>query len=451
MSAIIKGDKVVIVGAGLAGSLLGIAMAERGFDVHVYERRPDLRKENISAGRSINLALSSRGMLALSRFGLETEIESIVIPMRGRMIHTLQGEQFLSPYSGRKNENILSISRGGLNKLLLDKLEKYKNVSLFFNHNCTHCSYDPFYLSFRNVSENISIEDAKVVLGTDGFNSAIRKSMLEKSNELLFSYSQEYLDYGYKELSIPPMEDGGFLIEKNALHIWPRGKFMIIALPNLDGSFTVTLFHPHKGEEGFENLNDKNSVTNFFKKYYPELIELMPDYLNEFFENPTGNLSTIKCRPWQAYGKSLLLGDAAHAVVPFYGQGMNASFEDVRILDELIDNHNDWENLFIDFQNQRIPNANAIADLAIDNFYEMRDKVDDEDFLFKRKIEMQLEQTYPDYFSKYSMVTFRPDMGYEEAMIKGRKQDEYLLSLYENKDRLPDLEEIKKEVSNHQN
>ena len=442
MGAIIRGDKVVIVGAGLAGSLLGIAMAKRGFDVHVYERRPDLRKENISAGRSINLALSSRGVKSLSRFGLENEIEALVIPMKGRMVHTLEGEKFLAPYSGRDNENILSISRGGLNKLLLDKLETYPNVKIYFNHNCTHCSYDPFYLSFRNVSENISIDDAKVVLGTDGYNSAIRKSMLEKSNEIQFSYSQEYLDYGYKELSIPPTPQGGFLIEKNALHIWPRGKFMIIALPNLDGSFTVTIFHPHKGQEGFENLTTEEEVTLFFKKYYPELIELMPDYLNEFFANPTGNLCTVKCRPWQANGKSLLMGDAAHAVVPFYGQGMNASFEDVRIFDELLDEHKTWTSLFEAFQTLRIPNANAIADLAIDNFYEMRDRVDDADFLFKRKLEMQLEQNYPDYFSKYSMVTFQPDMGYEEAMIKGRKQDEYLLSLYTEKNNNLDLEEI---------
>lgn len=448
MAAIIKGDKVVIVGAGLAGSLLGIAMAKKGFDVHVYERRPDLRKENISAGRSINLALSSRGVKSLSRFGLENEIEALVIPMKGRMVHTLEGEKFLSPYSGRDNENILSISRGGLNKLLLDKLETYPNVKIYFNHNCTHCSYDPFYLSFRNVSENISIENAKVVLGTDGYNSAIRKSMLEKSNEIQFSYSQEYLDYGYKELSIPPSENGGFLIEKNALHIWPRGKFMIIALPNLDGSFTVTIFHPHKGHEGFENLTTEEEVTLFFKKYYPELIQLMPDYLNEFFANPTGNLCTVKCRPWQANGKSLLMGDAAHAVVPFYGQGMNASFEDVRIFDELLDEHKTWPSLFEAFQTLRIPNANAIADLAIDNFYEMRDRVDDADFLFKRKLEMQLEQTYPDYFSKYSMVTFQPDMGYEEAMIKGRKQDEYLLSLYTEKNNNLDLEEIYRGVKN---
>lgn len=442
MSEINKGDKVVIVGAGLAGSLLGIAMAKRGFDVHVFERRPDLRKENISAGRSINLALSSRGVKSLSRFGLENEIESLVIPMKGRMIHPLQGEKFLSPYSGRENENILSISRGGLNKLLLDKLEGFPNVTLYFNHNCTHCNYDPFYLSFRNVGGNISIEDAKVVLGTDGYNSAIRKSMLEKSNELQFSYAQDYLDYGYKELSIPPTANGGFLIEKNALHIWPRGKFMIIALPNLDGSFTVTLFHPHKGEEGFEHLTTEHDVTNFFNKYYPELIDLMPDYLNEFFANPTGNLCTIKCKPWQSNGKSLLMGDAAHAVVPFYGQGMNASFEDVRIFDELLDGHMNWTSLFEEFQHKRIPNANAIADLAIDNFYEMRDRVDDADFLFKRKLEMQLEQTYPDYFSKYSMVTFQPDMGYEEAMIKGRKQDEYLLSLYTENNNNLDLEEI---------
>ena len=278
-------------------------------------------------------------------------------------------------------------------------------------------------------------ENGVVVIGTDGAGSAVRRSMMGQTTQLLFNYSQNFLRHGYKELSIHPTETGGWRIEKNALHIWPRGSFMIIALPNLDGSFTVTMFHPFEGEIGFNNLNTKEKVQAFFEKGFPTLIPYMPHYVEEYFENPVGTLGTIKCYPWQAYGKTLIMGDASHAIVPFYGQGMNASFEDVAVFDEILEEHEgDWTKIFRTFQDARAENTNAIADLAIDNFHEMQDKVDDADFIKKRKLEMKLEQTYEEYYSKYSLVTFRPDMPYAKAMDLGRKQDKLLLDLVNEKE-----------------
>jgi kynurenine 3-monooxygenase len=272
--------------------------------------------------------------------------------------------------------------------------------------------------------------------------------MMEKTAALLFNYSQDFLRHGYKELTIPPLHGDQFRLEKNALHIWPRGSFMIIALPNLDGSFTVTMFHPFEGEVGFNNLDTIEKVQSFFETYYPTLIPHMPNYVEDFFENPVGTLGTIKCYPWQAYGKTLIMGDAAHAVVPFYGQGMNASFEDVRVFDEVMDEFDgDWEKVFTQFQELRYHNTNAIADLALDNFIEMRDKVDDVNFIKKRNLETQLEQQYKDYYSKYSLVTFRADMPYAKAMDLGRAQDELLLKMVEGKELGEiDLGEVYREV-----
>ena len=273
-------------------------------------------------------------------------------------------------------------------------------------------------------------EEAEIILGTDGAGSIVRRSMMAKTGDLLFNYSQSFLRSGYKELEIPPAEGGGYRIDKDALHIWPRGEFMMIALPNLDGSFTVTMFHPYEGEGGFNTLNSEEKVLAFFKKYYPDSLAHFPNFTKEYFDNPVGKLGTIKCYPWQAYGKTLIMGDAAHAIVPFYGQGMNASLEDVRIFDEIVEAHEgDWEKIFKLFQDKRVHNTDAIADLAVDNFYEMQDKVQDEIFIRKRKIEMQLEQTYTDYYSKYSLVTFQENLPYEEAMLRGRKQDEFLLEI----------------------
>ncbi len=423
-------EKILIVGAGLCGSLLAIRMAQKGYDVEMRESRWDLRAQALEGGRSINLALSDRGLMALASVGIGDAIKKECIPMLGRMIHSVEGDLRFSKYSGREGEQINSISRTGLNVALLEKADSYDNLHITFDSKCTHVDLKGGAAKFKNKDGSEETVSADVILGTDGAGSIVRRSMMAKTTDLLFNYSQEFLRSGYKELHIPPTESGAWRIEKNALHIWPRGKFMMIALPNLDGSFTVTMFHPYEGEAGFNTLNDSEKVNTFFKKYYRDSMEHMPDLVEDYFDNPVGLLGTNKCYPWQAYGKVCILGDAAHAMVPFYGQGMNASFEDVRVFDEIHTEHQgDWEKIFATFQDARVDNTNAIADLAIDNFYEMQDKVDDIPFIKKRTLEMQLEQNYKDYYSKYSLVTFQPNLPYHDAMLRGRAQDKMLLDL----------------------
>lgn len=425
-----KKDKILLIGAGLCGSLLAIRMAQRGYEVEVHERLPDIRKTTLGGGRSINLALSDRGLKAIKSAGFKEEILEECIGMDGRMIHTLDGETRFSKYSGRKGEKINSVSRTGLNCILLDKADEFDNVTINFNSKCVDIGLENATGSFVDSENNKKVVQATLILGTDGAGSIVRKSMMNRTPELLFNYSQNFLRSGYKELEIPATADGSYRLEKNALHIWPRGKFMMIALPNLDGSFTVTMFHPYEGDSGFNTLNTDEKVLDFFKKYYPDTLQYFPNLTEEYFNNPVGMLGTIKCYPWQAYGKILLMGDAAHAIVPFYGQGMNASFEDVRIFDETVEKHEgDWQTICRIFQEERVNNANAIADLAVDNFYEMQDKVADEIFIRKRKVEMELEQHYPDYYSKYSLVTFQENLPYEKAMKLGREQDNMLLQL----------------------
>jgi len=425
-------QKIIIVGAGLCGSLLAIRMAERGYKVDVYERMPDMRAGIKDAGRSINLALSARGLKALEKEGLKSTILEECIPMRGRMIHPLGGEEFLSPYSGRETDYINSVSRPGLNIMLLKEAGKRENITLHFNTKVTKVDLENASITYTKNGETHS-DSGKIVIGTDGAGSVVRKSMMGQTTKLLFNYSQDFLRSGYKELSILPGENNTWKIHKEALHIWPRDEFMIIALPNIDGSFTLTMFHPFGGEEGFNALQSREKRQAFFQKYYPDLLTYIPHYQEEYEENPTATLGTIKCFPWQAYGKALIMGDASHAIVPFYGQGMNSSLEDVRVFDELMDNHDgNWDTLFKKFEKARVVNCNAIADLAIDNFHEMKDHVNDVAFMRKRKIEMQLEQQFPDYYSKYSLVTFKANLSYSEAMNRGRAQDKMLLELCSN-------------------
>ncbi len=435
-------NPVLIVGAGLCGTLLALRLAQKGYKVQLYEKRPDMREQDLVAGRSINLALSDRGLWALDKVGVKEEILKECIPMKGRLVHPLNETPFLSPYSGRSGDYINSVSRAGLNIALLNKVESHQNIEIHFNHKCLHVNLENAEVDFREgTSGKSSTVQASVVIGADGAGSAVRRSMMAATSELLFNYSQNFLTHGYKELSISPTGSGGYRIEKNALHIWPRGDFMIIALPNIDGSFTLTMFNPMTGPEGFEYLQSDSTINEFFEEYFPDLIEHCPHYLQEYKENPVGILGTIKCYPWQAFGKTLVIGDAAHAIVPFYGQGMNASFEDVRVLDEVIDdNAGDWSKVFKQFQEARVENTNAIADLAIDNFFEMRDRVDDVDFVKKRQLEMLLENEYPDYYSKYSLVTFRPELPYSKAMELGRKQDEYLLDVCRSQVDFKDLD-----------
>jgi kynurenine 3-monooxygenase len=432
-----KKENILIVGAGLCGSLLALRLGQRGYNVSVYEKRPDLRKVDISAGKSINLAFSNRGIKAMKMVGIQDKVEPLCIPMNGRMLHDNKGNTKLSNYSGRNHEYINSISRSGLNALLLDEAEALDNVKLFFNKKCKKVDFEKTTASFYDYeTKSEFIEDANVIFGTDGAGSVLRQSYYLKK-KFLFSFSQNFLTHGYKELSILPTETGDFKTYKNALHIWPRGNFMLIALPNLDGSFTVTLFLSHgEGEYNFSNLTTPEIVIEFFKKEFPDALELMPNLIEDFFDNPTSALGTVKCSPWYYKGNTLLMGDAAHAVVPFYGQGMNASFEDVVELDQILDKYEgNWETVFKAYEKIRKKDTDAIADLAIDNFYEMRDHVANPIFQEKRKLEMDLEQHFPnEYSSKYSLVTFNEDIGYNEAMTRGRAQDKAIINMIADND-----------------
>ena len=427
-----KKDKILVIGAGLCGSLLALRLAQRGFKIEVYESRSDLRNSDISAGRSINLALSDRGLKALRLCGMEEKAREICIPMYGRLIHDKDGNTFSSNYSGRENEYINSISRGDLNAILLDEVEKHENVNIHFNKKCENIDIENNIANFEDykTKQNFSIK-ADVIFGGDGAGSSLRKSYLSE-RKFLFSYSQNYLNHGYKELEIPADKSGNHQISKGHLHIWPRGDFMLIALPNLDGSFTVTLFLSYdEGEFNFENLTSEKKITEFFEKEFPDALALIPNIKDEFINNPTGPLGTIKCSPWSYENKTLLIGDSSHAIVPFYGQGMNASFEDVYVLDEILNKDlGDWKSVFNEYQTKRKKDTDAIADLAIDNFHEMKKHVSNPLFKEKRVIEMDLEKTFPtEYSSKYSLVTFNENIGYNEAMKRGRAQDKALLNL----------------------
>ncbi|WP_274476100.1 FAD-dependent oxidoreductase [Mangrovimonas aestuarii] len=450
-------DNILIIGAGLCGSLLALRMGQRGYNVTVYEKRPDLRKVDISAGRSINLAFSDRGNKAMKLVGIENKVEELCIPMNGRMLHDRKGNTMLSPYSGREHEYINSVSRGGLNALLLDEAEALNNVNIVFNKKCTGVDFENTQATFYDYdTKTDTTVNADVIIGTDGAGSVLRKSYY-LGKKFLFSFSQNYLTHGYKELCILPTENGDYKTYKNALHIWPRGDFMLIALPNLDGSFTVTLFLSFDdGEYNFNNLTNPEIVEEFFKKEFPDALELMPDLAEDFFDNPTSPLGTVKCSPWHYKGNTLLMGDAAHAIVPFYGQGMNASFEDVVEFDQVLDQYEgDWDMVFKSYEKTRKKDTDAIADLAIDNFFEMRDHVANPIFQQKRKIEMTLENTFPtEYSSKYSLVTFNEDIGYLEAMSRGRAQDKAILNMLADETISPEddpkviLEKVKTETEN---
>ena len=427
-----KQQNILIIGAGLCGSLLALRLGQRGYNVNVYEMRPDLRKVDISAGRSINLAFSDRGNKAMKLVGLEDKVKQLCIPMHGRMIHDAHGNTFQSNYSGRDHEYINSISRGDLNALLLNEAEKHKNVKIYFNKKCKSVNFEKTTALFKDShTKDVFVEDADIIIATDGAGSVMRKSYY-LGKKFLFSFSQAYLTHGYKELKILPKENGDYKIHKNFLHIWPRGSFMLIALPNLDGSFTVTLFLSYdEGEYNFNRLKNEKQVLEFFQKNFPDALAVLPNLVDDFFANPTSPLGTIKCAPWHYKGNTLLMGDAAHAIVPFYGQGMNASFEDIVEFDKILDqNYKNWEDTFKAYENTRKKDTDAIADLAIDNFHEMKDHVAKPIFKEKRKLEMALEKAFPEaYASKYSLVTFNEDIGYREAMLRGRAQDKAILNM----------------------
>ena len=413
--------EVTIIGAGLVGSLLSIYLSKQGYKVKIYERRSDMRKTSMSAGRSINLALSDRGIRALEEVGIMDDIRKIAIPMHGRQLHHTDGTSGYQAY-GKEGQFINSVSRGELNRTLMDLAEK-NNVQIFFGERCDHIDWKKNEIHFTNaVSNHTHVTKQDLIFGSDGAFSAARLSHQLQHDR--FQYQQYYIDFGYKELTIPAGNNGIFQMEKNALHIWPRGNYMLIALPNIDGSFTCTLFFPFEGNPSFESLDTPEKVRTFFNATFTDASGLMPDLEKEFFNNATSSLVTVRCFPWIREDKFALIGDAAHAIVPFFGQGMNCGFEDCSVLNELITKHNHkWDLIMNEYQVLRKPDGDAIATLALNNFVEMRDKVADPVFLLQKKIEANFSNKYPEKWTPaYSLVTFSPDVRYSEALRRGNFQ-----------------------------
>ena len=426
----------VIIGAGLVGSLLSIYLSKRGYKVKIYERRADMRKEDMIAGRSINLALSDRGIKALEEVGLMDEIRKICIPMHGRFMHNpAGGGTAYQPY-GKEGQFINSVSRGELNCKLIDLAEQH-GTEIIFNQKCDSINWNKNELILQDtINFQPSTFNFQLLFGSDGAYSAAR--LTHQLQHDRFQYNQYFIDFGYKELNIPAGENGNFLLEKNALHIWPRGNYMMIALPNIDGSFTCTLFFPFEGEASFATLDTKEKVKIFFEKNFTDAEKLMPTLEDDFFNNPTSSLVTVKCYPWIREDKFALIGDAAHAMVPFFGQGMNCGFEDCSVLNSLIDKHDEnWTNILSEYQQLRKPDGDAICDLALNNFVEMRDKVADSKFLLQKKIEAAFSKKYPDkWIPLYSQVTFSPQIRYSDALVNGQRQEAIMRQIMA----IPDIE-----------
>src|SRR5438477_904651 len=409
--------KFVLIGSGLAGGLLAAYLGRRGYEVELYERRADSREGNIVGGRSINLALSTRGMYALEQLGIADEVLRHGIPMRGRMIHDKSGALHFSPYDRDPNKFINSIGRAALNTTVIEAAQRYPSVRVHFNHRCTDVDLDSATaklvpsgveaaVSAANSDRQIVRARGDAIVGVDGAFSAVRQSMQKKITG--FEYDESYLAHGYKELTIPPAADGSWQMEKEALHIWPRKSFMMIALPNPDGSFTCTLFWEFEGPRSFASTKTDEQIRHFFEEEFPDAVPLMPSLLDDFKTNPTGSLVTIRCAPWFYKDKIALVGDAAHAVVPFYGQGMNAAFEDCVVLDKcLAEFSEDRQRGFAEYFARRKKNADALADLAVQNFIEMRYKTASQTFRAKKKLDHLLEGLLPGiYLPLYTMVTF---------------------------------------------
>ena len=413
--------KFVLIGSGLAGGLLAAYLGRRGYDVDLYERRADPREGNIVGGRSINLAISTRGIHALEQIGIADEALRHAIPMRGRMIHDKSGDLHFSPYDVDPKKCINSIGRAALNTTVIEAAQRYPNVRVHFNHRCTVVDLDTPTVQLETEDGRLSAR-GDAVIGVDGAFSAVRQSMQLKIDN--FQYDESYLAHGYKELTIPPGPHDSWRMEKNALHIWPRKSFMMIALPNPDGSFTCTLFWEFEGPRSFATTKTDDAVRRFFDEEFPDAVPLMPMLVEDFRQNPTGSLVTIRCAPWSYQDKVALVGDAAHAVVPFYGQGMNAAFEDCVVLNECLQKFPDnRERAFREYFSRRKANTDALADLAIGNFIEMRDKTASKTFRAKKKLDHLLERLLPGiYLPLYTMVTF-PQIPYAEAARRARLQD----------------------------
>lgn len=435
-------EKISVAGAGLVGSLLAIYLRKRGYDVDVFESRTDMRRDTISAGRSINLALSDRGIKALEEVGIMNDIREIAIPMHGRYLHNADGSNAFQPY-GQKGQFINSVSRGELNKKLMSLAES-AGAKIHFNKKIESINWKNNELIFSDSTSH----SCDVIFGADGAYSATRLQHMLHHNK--FQYNQYYIDYGYKELSIPAGPGNSFLIEKNALHIWPRGNYMMIALPNIDGSFTCTLFFPFEGNPSFDSLNTNESVIAFFKEHFSDAFELMPTLTEDFNTNPISSLVTVKCYPWIRENKFALIGDAAHAMVPFFGQGMNCGFEDCSVLNELIETFNgDWKEILPAYQHLRKPDGDAICDMALTNFIEMRDRVADPKFLLQKKIEAEFTKRHPDKWRPaYSLVTFSPEVRYSDALKQGTHQEEIMKKIMsvENIEDIWDSHEVENKI-----
>ena len=413
---------IAIIGSGLVGSLLAIYLKRYGHKITVFDRRPDIRNIEFS-GRSINLAMSNRGWNALKTVGIEEEIKKIAIPLDKRAMHVIGKEQYFQKY-GKDGEAIWSISRGVLNKRMIDLAEN-NGVDFRFEEKVWDIDL-PRAVVYTGESERGEWKEYPfdLVFGCDGAFSRVRHKMQRRSR---FDYSQDFIDVGYKELTIPANADGTHKLDKHSFHIWPRGKFMFIAMPNLDGSFTCTLFMPFEGEVSFESIQTKKDAVGFFNSYFPNVKDEIENLTEDFFKNPTSAMVTMKCYPWTYWDKVALVGDSAHAVVPFYGQGMNAGFEDIYVLDQLIQEFgDDWERIFTNYQEKRKPNADAIAELSYRNFIEMSSKTADANFLLQKKIEKHFSTKHPEkWIPAYSRVTFssRP---YAEALAEGDAQEEIM-------------------------
>ncbi len=408
-----KQRNLLILGAGPVGSLLSILLQKKGFTIDVFEKRKDIRNAATYGGKSINIALSKRGWTALEKAGLKDKVMKVALPMFGRMVHKDDGTTDFQPYSS-SGEAIYSVSRGDVNKILIEEAEN-RGVKFHFDQNCKRIDLKTNSLYFRNTENELTrIDNPEVCLGADGAFSMLRNELIKHEG---VDYSQQYLAHSYKEIHLPEGAKGNWQLEKNALHIWPRKSFMLIALPNLDGSFTCTLFLQKTGEISFENLNSAAEINLFFQRYFADVLPFIPDLSAQFLANPTGSLVTIKCFPWsRMVGETnySLIGDAAHGITPFYGQGMNSGFEDATILSALIENQfQDWEQLFKSFEANRIANTNAIADMAYQNFIEMRDGVTDLGFLAKKKLEADIKNINPNWKNKYELVSFS-DRPYSE-------------------------------------
>jgi len=418
---------VTLVGAGLAGTLLSILLARRGYRVHIYERLPDMRSERIPAGRSINLALAARGIRVLEMAGVMPQVSPLLVTMPGRMLHAVDGSLTFMPYGQREHEVIYSVSRPGLNRILLDAAEQ-AGVRISFRHPAVAADFRHRCIVLRNeLSGRLEERAMSRVIGADGAGSVLRRAL---TSELDVPCSEELLRHGYKELLLPPGPEGEHRIERNALHIWPRGGFMLIALPNLDGSFTVTLFLPLQGEDSFASLTEIGRIERFFEHHFPDVHSLMPQLAAQFLEHPTGIMGTVRCERWALEDRLLLIGDAAHAITPFHGQGMNCSFEDCRELLEQLDRHERWADAFSAFEQSRRAHTDAIADMAIENYLEMRDTVRDPKFHLHKALSLELERRFPQRFvPRYSMVMFHDEIPYAVALRRGRIQNKILAQL----------------------